>query len=221
MTLSPLKSRKKTQKWLKSVGKDARQELQSQMLSKDWLKNCANLVLITIFYFTSSIALTFYQKDLILRLPYPLSIVIVHLVLKFCLAGLCRYLWSSWTNQDRVTLKWKEYLSRVALVAIVSGLDIGLSQWSLEYVTLSLYTMTKTTSTPFILCFGLLLKLEKKHWSQILIVGLITLGLVMFTYKSTTFSFIGFVMVLSAAFFSGIRWTLSQLIMQKSKVSVF
>lgn len=42
------------------------------------------------------------------------------------------------------------------------GLDIGLSQWSLEYITLSLYTMTKTTSTPFILLFGLLFKLERK-----------------------------------------------------------
>ena len=62
-----------------------------------------------------------------------------------------------------VTLNWKEYImSRVALVAVVSGLDIGLSQWSLEYVTLSLYTMTKTTSTPFILFFGLVLKLERK-----------------------------------------------------------
>ena len=78
------------------------------------------------------------------------------------MAGLCRYLWSKYTGETRVTLAWSQYLSRVAVVAVVSGLDIGLSQWSLEYVTLSLYTMTKTTSTPFILFFGLLLKLEKK-----------------------------------------------------------
>ena len=88
--------------------------------------------------------------------------VIVHLALKFCMAGLCRYLYSKYTGEKRVTLTWSQYLSRVAVVAVVSGLDIGLSQWSLEYVTLSLYTMTKTTSTPFILFFGLLLKLEKK-----------------------------------------------------------
>ena len=78
------------------------------------------------------------------------------------MAGLCRYLYSKYTGEKRVTLTWSQYLSRVAVVAVVSGLDIGLSQWSLEYVTLSLYTMTKTTSTPFILFFGLLLKLEKK-----------------------------------------------------------
>ena len=42
----------------------------------------------------------------------------------------------------------------------------------------------------------------------------------MFTYKATSFSLIGFSMVLIAAFFSGIRWTLSQLIMQKSKLGL-
>ena len=45
-------------------------------------------------------------------------------------------------------------------------------------------------------------------------------GLIMFTYKATSFSLIGFSMVLIAAFFSGIRWTLSQLIMQKSKLGL-
>lgn len=230
MGLSPvlnkksMSSRKRTKKWLRNVQSDAKQELKLQTESKlkswSWWKSCFKLLIIIAFYFTSSIALTFYQKDLILRLPYPLSIVIVHLVLKFCAATVCRYIWEKYTNSSRVTLTWKEYMSRVALVAIVSGLDIGLSQWSLEYVTLSLYTMTKTTSTPFILFFGLLLKLEKKHWSQVIIVVFITIGLIMFTYKSTAFSFIGFLMVLTAAFFSGIRWTLSQLIMQKSKLGL-
>ncbi len=42
----------------------------------------------------------------------------------------------------------------------------------------------------------------------------------MFTYKSTAFSFAGFIMVLTAAFLSGIRWTFSQLIMQKSKLGL-
>ena len=59
-----------------------------------------------------------------------------------------------------------------------------------------------------------------QHWSQIVIVLLISGGLVMFTYKATSFSFVGFIMVLTAAFFSGIRWTLSQLIMQKSKLGL-
>ena len=102
MGLSPIRSgtstsqnqRKRTKKWLKGMQKDASQELNqavnSKLKSSSWWKSCLTLFVIIIFYFCSSIALTFYQKDLILRLPYPLSIVIVHLVLKFCLAGVCR-----------------------------------------------------------------------------------------------------------------------------------
>ena len=54
------------------------------------------------------------------------------------------------------------YVSNVALTAAFSALDIGLSQWSFEYITISLYTMTKTTSIIFILVFAIFLKLEEK-----------------------------------------------------------
>jgi len=49
---------------------------------------------------------------------------------------------------------------------------------------------------------------------------MISTGLAMFTYKSTDFVFIGFMMVLSASFLSGIRWTLSQLIMQRAQYNL-
>lgn len=42
----------------------------------------------------------------------------------------------------------------------------------------------------------------------------------MFTYKSTQFIIFGFVICLFASFSSGIRWTMTQLIMQKSKVGM-
>ena len=65
-------------------------------------------------------------------------------------------------GHDRIVLTWRNYLSRVALVAVFSALDIGLSQWSFEFITVSLYTMTKTTAVLFILIFALVFKLERK-----------------------------------------------------------
>ena len=102
----------------------------------------------------------------------------------------------------------------------MASLDIALSQWSFEYIDVALYTITKSTSIVFILVFSLLFRLEKSHWSLIIIVLMISSGLAMFTYKSTDFVFVGFFMVLSASFLSGIRWTLSQLIMQKSQLGL-
>jgi len=45
-------------------------------------------------------------------------------------------------------------------------------------------------------------------------------GLAMFTYKSTQFGILGFILCLSASFASGIRWTMTQLIMQRSKLGL-
>ena len=81
MGISPQKSRKKKRKWLKDLKTEASQELniaqttfKSNLCSFSWWKKAFILVLIIGFYFVSSIALTFYQKDLIARLPFPLSI---------------------------------------------------------------------------------------------------------------------------------------------------
>ena len=100
-------------------------------------------------------------------------------------------------------LGWSHVLGRIGVVAVVASLDIALSQWSFEYIDVALYTITKSTSIVFILLFSLLFKLEKKHWSLIVIVLMISAGLAMFTYKSTDFVFAGFFMVLSASFLSG------------------
>jgi len=69
-------------------------------------------------------------------------------------------------------------------IGFCSSLDIGLSNWSLEYVTISLYTMAKSSSILFIVGFSLLLGLEKWRMSLGLEASLIALGLFLFTWQS-------------------------------------
>lgn len=52
----------------------------------------------------------------------------------------------------------------------------------------------------------------------ILVVLLISCGLFMFTFESTQFNLKGFTMVLVASFIGGIRWTLTQVLMQKAEL---
>ncbi len=82
------------------------------------------------------------------------------------------------------------------------------------------YTMTKSTTIVFILIFAILLKLEKKSWSLLMIVVMISSGLFMFTYKSTNFNALGFTFLIFASLCSGIRWSFAQLVMQKSKLGL-
>ncbi|NXD52567.1 S35C2 protein, partial [Corvus moneduloides] len=105
-------------------------------------------------------------------------------------------------------------------LALSTSLDIGLSNWSFLYVTVSLYTMTKSSAILFILLFSLLFKLEEMRVTLLLVVLLIAGGLFMFTYKSTQFNAQGFVLVLCASFLGGIRWTLTQILMQKAELGL-
>lgn len=52
------------------------------------------------------------------------------------------------------------------------------------------------------------------------VVVMISGGLFMFTYKSMQFDILGFLLCLLAAFSSGLRWTMAQMIMQKSKLGL-
>lgn len=59
-------------------------------------------------------------------------------------------------------LSFMTCLRSVAPTGLASGIDVGFSNWGLELVTISLYTMTKSTTIIFILGFAILLGLEKK-----------------------------------------------------------
>ena len=48
----------------------------------------------------------------------------------------------------------------------------------------------------------------------------IAVGLFLFTYQSTQFHMTGFLLVLSASFLSGLRWTLAQLVLQKKEIGM-
>lgn len=66
------------------------------------------------------------------------------------------------TGTPQLVLSFMTCLRSVAPTGLASGIDVGFSNWGLELVTISLYTMTKSTTIIFILGFAILLGLEKK-----------------------------------------------------------
>ncbi|XP_041905127.1 solute carrier family 35 member C2 isoform X4 [Corvus kubaryi] len=175
---------------------------------------------LVLLYYGFSIGITFYNKWLMKSFPFPLLVTLLHLLLIFALAALARALARCRSGRPRAALSWADCLRRAAPAALSTSLDIGLSNWSFLYVTVSLYTMTKSSAILFILLFSLLFKLEEMRVTLLLVVLLIAGGLFMFTYKSTQFNAQGFVLVLCASFLGGIRWTLTQILMQKAELGL-
>ncbi|XP_054397837.1 solute carrier family 35 member C2 isoform X2 [Pongo abelii] len=175
---------------------------------------------LVLLYYCFSIGITFYNKWLTKSFHFPLFMTMLHLAVIFLFSALSRALVQCSSHRARVVLSWADYLRRVAPTALATALDVGLSNWSFLYVTVSLYTMTKSSAVLFILIFSLIFKLEELRAALVLVVLLIAGGLFMFTYKSTQFNMEGFALVLGASFIGGIRWTLTQMLLQKAELGL-
>ncbi|XP_014313563.1 solute carrier family 35 member C2 isoform X4 [Myotis lucifugus] len=175
---------------------------------------------LVLLYYCFSIGITFYNKWLTKSFHFPLFMTMLHLAVIFLFSALSRALVQCSSHRARVVLSWTDYLRRVAPTALATALDVGLSNWSFLYITVSLYTMTKSSAVLFILIFSLIFKLEELRAALVLVVLLIAGGLFMFTYKSTQFNMEGFALVLGASFIGGIRWTLTQILLQKADLGL-
>jgi solute carrier family 35 protein C2 len=99
---------------------------------------------------------------------------------------------------------------------VAAGLDIGISNYSLRIVSLSFYTMVKSSTPIFILIFSMVLGVEKLRLELVGIILLIGVGVFLTSWSETQFQVAPFLLVLSASLLSGVRWTLTQTLLKKS-----
>jgi solute carrier family 35 protein C2 len=76
--------------------------------------------------------------------------------------------------------------------------------------------MCKSSSLAFVLLFAFLFRLETPTWKLVGIIATMTLGVVMMVAGEVEFKLGGFVLVISAAFFSGFRWGLTQILLLRN-----
>ncbi|PJF19379.1 Nucleotide/sugar transporter family protein isoform 1, partial [Paramicrosporidium saccamoebae] len=100
--------------------------------------------------------------------------------------------------------------------AVAAGLNIAMSNSSLRYISLSLYTMVKSCGLVSVLLFAFLFGLEKPSAPLFGVMSLIGVGIVLTVWNSFNFNLFGFILVFGATIVSGLRWTLTQLIIENS-----
>lgn len=189
-------------------------------------------------WYLFSVSISVYNKWMFgqgLNFRFPLFVTAFHQLCLLALSGLVLYFRPSLrptVNGPTMTefissLKMQPvlYLRQIIPCALSSAGDIGLSNLSYSYISLSLYTMLKTSSLIFVLIFGLLFRLEKFNWRLVFIVLIMTASVVMMTKDSTSDSAdkkesnqpLGIVLVLSAAMVSGLRWSVTQLLLKRNE----
>ena len=127
------------------------------------------------------------------------------------------------TSLSRGNNSWKFYLKYIVPTALATAGDIGFSNVSYKFVPLTVYTVIKSSSIAFVLIFSCVFKIETFEWRLAAIVVVMFSGVVMMVYKpddpnddhyTQAMILIGSLLVLGSSCLSGLRWTITHLILR-------
>jgi solute carrier family 35 protein C2 len=113
-----------------------------------------------------------------------------------------------------------QYVTKVVPCASAGALDLGLSNTSLKLISLSFYTMVKSGAPMFVLFFAFLFKIEKPNLRLISVILVIALGVCLMVIDEAKFDWIGYMAVQFATIASGLRWALTQLLLDKQSMGM-
>ncbi|KAF6260068.1 triose-phosphate transporter family-domain-containing protein [Scenedesmus sp. NREL 46B-D3] len=147
--------------------------------------------------------------------PAPLLLTGVQFFFQHCLARLVFA--TGLVKRTGSPFTWQEWCKLVLPNGAVTGLDIGFSNASLVHITMSFYTMCKSTTPIFLLGFAFIWRLETPSWGLAGVVAVIVSGLLLLVQGEAEFDTTGFALVMSASCMSGLRFTLTQLLLHGSK----
>ncbi|KAI9833076.1 MAG: Triose-phosphate Transporter [Phylliscum demangeonii] len=208
-----------------------------------WKTSLVNVALIGSWYLFS-LSISIYNKWMFskdhLDFHFPLFITCVHMLVQFSLAALVLYLFPRFRPRhdalapaavddgdttsgmeeafttEKAGMTKSFYLTRIGPCGAATGLDIGLGNMSLKFITLTFYTMCKSSALIFVLIFAFLFRLESASVKLVVIILSMTVGVVMMVAGETAFHLLGFMLIISAAFFSGFRWALTQILLLRN-----
>ncbi|KAF7362112.1 TPT domain-containing protein [Mycena venus] len=188
-----------------------------------WWRNALVSTLFIASWFFFSTILSLYNKWMFSEeyfgFPYPLFVTTMHFFVQFALAALLRAVWPQRFRPPQGPTK-EDYGKKAVPTAVATGLDIGLSNLSLKTISLSFFTMTKSSSLIFVLLFAFLFRLEKFSLRLIGVIFLIFSGVLLMVATETHFILGGFLLVLSASALGGFRWALTQLLLKNKKMGM-
>lgn len=179
------------------------------------------LLLRVLFYvllwYAFSVSLSLYNTWMFspsgLDLHFPVLMTCLHQLL---LAVFSLALIRAW----RLPTTWytpAEYATQVLPTALASAGDIGMGNLSLRFVTLTVYTMLKSAAPGFVLLFSILFGLEAPQLRLVAIIVALCAGVAMMAASGgdgpAAFHLSGALLVLGAAAASGLRWTLTQVLL--------
>ncbi|KAH8984513.1 triose-phosphate transporter family-domain-containing protein [Lactarius akahatsu] len=185
-----------------------------------WLRDAFINALFIASWFAFALILSLYNKWMFapehFGFPLPLLVTMLHMFVQAVLASILRFGWPRRFRPEYDPSR-EDYAKKAVPTAVSTSLDIGLSNLSLKTITLSFYTMCKSSSLVFVLAFAFLFHLETFSIRIVGVILLISTGVLLMVATETHFVLGGFLLVLSASALGGLRWSLTQLLMRDKR----
>ncbi|KYG42751.1 hypothetical protein M433DRAFT_45630, partial [Acidomyces richmondensis BFW] len=228
------------------VSENEVKEVEDKMAKATLIQHTAiNVCLIGLWY-SFSISISVYNKWMFskskqkgkgLDFHYPLFTTSIHMIVQFVLASAVLYFFPRFRprrpeynggytqlngnvaetrSEERPLMTRWFYLTRLGPCGTATALDIGLGNFSLRFISLTFYTMCKSSVLGFVLLFAFLFRLENPTWKLCAIILVMTTGVVMMVAGETAFNAAGFILVMSASACSGFRWSLTQILLLRN-----
>ncbi|KAJ2394818.1 hypothetical protein GGI23_004544, partial [Coemansia sp. RSA 2559] len=182
-------------------------------------KHALYIALYTLLWYAFSGVLSVYNKWLFgsseRDFPFPLFVTSIHMLVQYLLAVLCLRLFPALRPPQQPT--WGIYLARAVPCGVASALDIGLSNISLQTITLTFYTMCKSSTLGFVLFFAVLFGLERLRVVLVVIIAVISLGVVLMAAGEVDFVLAGFLEAMGSSAMGGLRWSLTQMLLSQAR----
>ncbi|KAJ9086545.1 hypothetical protein DSO57_1002674 [Entomophthora muscae] len=179
----------------------------------------------------STINKTLFGKDYN-NFSYPLLVSSFHAALHFILAHITiNYLAPSQFlkyhedtgpgNPNRVvSFRDQKFWERVVPCGLAGGTEISTCNAALVFINLSFYTVVKSTVPIWVLLFSFAFRLEKVQARLIMIILVICLGVTLASINDSKFQIVGFILVLTGSITSGLKWCLTQILLQKDELGL-
>eukprot|EP00039_Didymoeca_costata_P008195 m.108960 g.108960 ORF g.108960 m.108960 type:complete len:405 (+) comp13988_c0_seq1:299-1513(+) len=177
---------------------------------------------LTLLWYVFSIGITFYNKWLFRwhGFHFPLTVTFVHMMITMGWAKVGRFYVARWYNVKNASISWNDMIYKVYPAGAAAALDIGLSNVSLTTgLHLNIYTVCKSTVLVFTLLFSFMFGLQKPSVPIFVVIFLVVGGVILFQAKaSVPVNAGGFVLVMLASMFGGLRWVLTQVLMKRQNL---
>ncbi|KAM3413681.1 hypothetical protein BST61_g10374 [Cercospora zeina] len=122
-------------------------------------------------------------------------------------------------QNDQPLITKSFYLTRITPCGSATALDIGLGNFSLRFISLTFFTMCKSSVLAFVLLFAFIFRLEQPTIKLCLIILLMTVGVILMVSGEAAFNALGFVLVMTASLCSGFRWSLTQILLLRNRAT--